>query len=156
MNFNVLDIIFIALIVSFTLLSMMRGAVKEVLSLLGLVGGFFLANWFYADLAGQIGGLLPDPALAEVASYLLILVAGYVGVMFLGGLGEAFRSHHHVLLNRGLGGMIGIVKGTTISLALHWMIISYIPPFQDELSESMLARELGQLFSFMEGLNLIP
>ncbi len=152
---NVLDVVFVVLILSFTLLSVMRGAIKELLSLLGLIAGFLFANWFYKDLAGQVGGILPDPALAEVLSYLLILVVGYVGGMFLSGLGEAFRPYQSDLVNRSLGGVIGIIKGTTISLVLYWMIKSYIPPFQDELGESSLARELGRLFSFMEDLNLI-
>jgi len=155
LSFNVLDIVFVGLVVSFTLLSIMRGAVKELLSLLGLIAGFFLANWFYQDLAGQLAAVLPDPDLAEVLAYLLILVVGYFAGVFLSGLGEAFRPRHNDMINRSLGGVIGVMKGMTFSLVLYWMIKFYIPPFQDELSESMLGGELGRIFSLMENLNLI-
>jgi len=151
----VLDIIFVGLIVSFALISAMRGAVKELLSLVGLIGGFFLANWFYRDISGQLGGVLPDPALAELISYLAIFLVGYFVGIFLSGLGEAFRPHQHDLLNRGAGVLIGAVKGVTISLVLYWVINSYFPPFQDELGESLLGRQLGALFSLMENFNLI-
>ena len=155
MSFNVLDIVFLGLIVSFMLLSIMRGAVKEFLSLLGLISGFFFANWFYMDLGPVLGGVLPDPALAQVLAYLLILVVGYFAGAFLSGLGEAFSTRHSDLLNRGLGGLIGVLKGITFCLVLYWMIKFYIPPFQDELVESMLARELGRIYVLMENLNLI-
>lgn len=152
---NVLDIVFIGLIVSFMLFSIMRGAVREVLSLLGLIAGFFFANWFYVELGDLFGGVLPDPALAEVSAYLLILVVGYFAGAFLSGLAEAFRANHSDLLNRGLGGLIGVVKGITFSLVLYWMIKFYVPPFQDELGESVVAQELGRIFLLMENLNLI-
>ena len=154
-NFNVLDIVFVGLIVSFTFFSIMRGAIKELLSLLGLIAGFFLAHWFYMDLGRQLSGVLPDPALAEVLAYLVILVVGYFAGVFLSGLGEAFRPQRNDLLNRGLGGLIGVLKGMTFSLVLYWMIKFYIPPFQDELGESMLAQELGRIYLLMEDLNLI-
>ena len=155
MNFNVLDVVFIGLIACFMLLSIMRGAIRELLSLLGLIAGFFLANWFYIDLGEVLGGILPDPALAQVLGYLIILVAGYLGGMFFTGLAEAFKSNHGDLINRGLGGLIGVLKGVTVSLVLYWMIKFYIPPFQDELGESVVAHELGRIFLLMENLNLI-
>lgn len=150
-----LDIVFIGLIVSFMLFSIMRGAVKELLSLLGLIAGFFFANWFYEDLGDVFGGVLPDPALAQVLAYLVILVVGYFTGVFLSGLAEVFRTNPGDLLNRGLGGLIGVAKGITFSLVLYWLIKFYIPPFQDELGESLLAHELGRIFLLMESLNLI-
>ena len=150
-----LDIVFIGLIVSFMLLSIMRGAVKELLSLLGLIAGFFFANWFYEDFGAVLGGVLPDPALAQVLAYLIILVVGYFAGAFLSGLAEAFRTSPGDLINRGLGGLIGVAKGITFSLVLYWLIKFYIPPFQDELGESVLAQELGRIFLLMESLNLI-
>jgi ABC-type lipoprotein release transport system permease subunit len=54
-----------------------------------------------------------------------------------------------------MGGVIGAIKGTTISLVLYWVINSYFPPFQDELGESMVGQELGRLFSLMEDFNLL-
>lgn len=155
MNLNILDFVFLGLIASFALLSMMRGAVKELLSLLGLIGGFFLANWFYVDVSGRFGSFLPDPALAELVSFLAIFMVGYFVGIFLSGLGGAFRPHSHDLINRGLGGVIGAIKGTTFSLVLYWVINTYFPPFQDELGSSLVGRELGRLFSMMENLNLI-
>lgn len=155
MSFNVLDVVFIGLIVCFMLLSIMRGAIREVLSLCGLIAGFFMANWFYMDLGLLLDRILPDPALSQVLSYLLILVAGYLAGAFLTGLAEAFKASHGDLLNRSLGGLIGVLKGVTFSLVLYWMIKFYVPPFQDELDESLVAHELGRIFLLMQDLNLI-
>ena len=152
---NVLDIIFLGLIVIFTLLSMMRGALKEALSLLGLLGGFFCANWFYLDLAGNLESLLPDRTLAELISYVAILLVGYFLGIFLTGLSDLFSSRRNDLLNRLGGGAIGFCKGTTFSMVLFWIINAHIPPFQDELAGSFMAEEIARLFSFMESLSII-
>ncbi len=155
MNANVLDIVFVGLMASFGLLSVMRGAVRELLSLVGLIGGFILAHWFYVDLSTMMLPMLPDPALAELASFLAIFLVGYFLGIFLSGLGGALRPHSHDLVNRGLGGLIGVAKGVVISLVLFWVINSYFPPFQDELRDSFVGRELARLFAMLQDFNLI-
>ena len=149
-----LDIIFVGLIISFTLFSIMRGARKELLSLLGLIAGFFFANLFYPSLGEQFSEILPDPAFAEVLAYLLILVVGYFIGVLLSSLGDAIHGQSNNLLNRTLGGVIGTLKGITLSLVFYWMIKFYIPPFQDELEQSGLAQKLGYIFLLLEDLNL--
>lgn len=155
MELNVLDIVFAGLIVAFTLISMMRGAMREVLSLIGLLGGFLLASRFYGVLADKVEPIMPDRALGELLSFLAILVAGYVAGSFLSGFGDLFGPKRRGLLDRLLGAVFGFCKGTTVSLALFWVIKEYIPPFQDELAGSLLAETLGQLFSLLSGLDLI-
>jgi len=152
---NILDLVFLGLILGFTLMSLMRGAMKEILSLLGLFVGFIAANHFYQDLGRSLEGVIPDRAFSELISYLIILVLGYFFGTVLTGLSDLFASRGNDLLNRVLGGVIGFCKGTTISLVLYWVINTYIPPFQDKLAGSFMAEELAQLLSFLNTLNLI-
>ena len=147
---NILDIIFIVLILAFTLMSWMRGALKEVLSLAGLGAGFAGATAFYPDLAGQLLVVVPDRALAELLSFLLILVFGYFLGVILTGLSDALSGHRNEIWNRSLGAVIGFCKGVLMSLALFWVIDSYIPPFQDELAGSIVAEELARLMALIK------
>lgn len=155
MELNVLDIVFAGLIVAFTLISMMRGAVREVLSLIGLVGGFLLASRYYGALADRVEAIMPDRALGELLSFLAILVAGYFAGSLLSGFGDLLGAKRRGLLDRLLGASFGFGKGTTISLALYWVIKEYIPPFQDELASSLVAENLARLLDVISGLKLI-
>ena len=146
---NILDIIFVVLILSFTLLSWSRGALKEVLSLAGLGLGFFGATAFYPDLAEQLTPVLPDPALAELLSFLLILMLGYFAGVLFTGFSDALSGRRNESWNRILGALIGLCKGVLVSLVLFWVIDTYIPSFQDELARSLVAEELARLLAMI-------
>jgi len=146
---NILDLVFGVLIISFTLMSFMRGGLKEILSLIGLAIGFFSATAFYPDLADQVEVVLPDRALSELGAFLLILVFGYFLGVILTGLSEALNTRHNELWNRVLGAMIGLCKGLLASLVLFWVIDSYIPGFQGALAGSLLAEELARLMALI-------
>ena len=147
---NILDIIFVVLILSFTLMSWMRGALKEVLSLAGLGLGFAGATAFYPDLADQLHVVIPDRALSELLSFLLILMFGYFGGVILTGLSDALSARQSETWNRALGGLIGFCKGILVSMVLYWVIDSYIPPFQDELAGSYVAEGLARLLAMFQ------
>lgn len=134
---------------------MARGAVKELLSLLGLAIGFFVATWYYLDLAKILAGIIPDKDLAELLSYLVILLGGYFLGMFLSGMGNLFPAGPGNILNRILGAFIGLSKGALISMALFWLIKSYIKPLQDELVSSPVAQTLGKLITMLQGSSVL-
>ena len=138
------------LILSFTLMSWIRGGLKEVLSLVGLGGGFLAAATFYPDLAAQLSAILPDQALGELLSFLMILILGYFGGTLLTGLIDSLGRHNSQTWNRVLGAGIGFCKGVLISMALFWVIDSYVPPFQDELAGSYVAEELARMIALFK------
>jgi uncharacterized membrane protein required for colicin V production len=140
--------------VVFALLSFSRGAVRELLSLLGLTAGFVAAQVFHLRLARVLGSLVADRRLAELMAFLAILVLGYFAGIFLSQLGASERSSRASLFNRMAAGSIGFAKGVLFSMVLHWCIASYVPPFQDELRGSAVGRVLGQLIDFASRLNL--
>ncbi|MBI4083949.1 MAG: CvpA family protein [Candidatus Lambdaproteobacteria bacterium] len=154
MNVNVLDIVFVGLMVVFALLSFSRGAVRELLALLGLAAGFLAAQAFYLRLARVLGPLVPDRRLAELLGFLAILVLGYFAGVFLSQLGEMVRERPANLFNRMVGGALGFAKGVLFSMVLHWAIASYVPPFQDELRGSAVGRVLGRLIDLASRLSL--
>ena len=155
MSINLFDIVFTVVLVSFTVLSYLRGAVKEVMALLGLVGGFLAATHYAKPLAVQLDPLLNDGQAAQLLAFVLVMVLGYFIGVFLGGFMDLFRRGPEGGVSRLVAGALGFAKGTTLSLALLWVVRSYIPPFQEEMAGSMIGSWLGSLLMYLEQIRLI-
>ncbi len=113
-DYVVLTILFASIVVS-----VLRGLVKEVLSLIAWIAAFIVANRYGADMAA----LLPD----AVPAGTLRLVAGFA-VLFIGTLLIAAlvnRALAHIIeasgmkiADRGLGGLFGFARGALIVVTL--------------------------------------
>jgi membrane protein required for colicin V production len=155
LSINLFDVIFVVILISFTLLSYLRGVVKELIVLIGLAGGFVAATHYSKALAGQLNPLLQDPSAAELLAFVLLIVAGYLLGVFVAGFSDMFRRAPEGPLSQLAGGVVGFAKGVTICLALYWVIKVHIPAFQDELAGSVIGNWLGGLLHTLERSNLI-
>ncbi len=99
-------------------LSLMRGLVREIVSLAGWVTAFTLSIVF----CGTVAALLPaslGPMLAGLLAYLLVFVgvllaAGFIGLI----LSMLVRAAGFGLLDRLLGMAFGIARGTVIAVVI--------------------------------------
>jgi membrane protein required for colicin V production len=96
----------------------MRGLVKEILSLLGWVAAFVVANAFGAKLAPMLPSVIPGEALRLIVAF----IALFLGVRVLMGLlalaiGALIEASGLSLADRGLGGLFGLGRGIVIVLA---------------------------------------
>jgi len=69
---NAFDII-VAVILGYSLIrGLFRGLVKEVSSIIGVLGGFFAAHSYYAVVAHYLTGVVANPAYRNILSFLII------------------------------------------------------------------------------------
>ena len=155
LDFKVFDVAILILLVSFTLMSYLRGAMKEFFGLLGLCAGFFAANWYSPRLAEMVRPLLPDGHGAELLSFVLIMVAGYLAGSFLAGFLDTFRRTPESGLSRLVASSIGFAKGVIISLAVQWVIMAYLPEFQGHLRGSWAAGRLDSILTYFKQIDWI-
>jgi membrane protein required for colicin V production len=106
------------ILVSSVVISTMRGLVKEILSLLGWVAAFIVANAFGAKLAPMLPSVIPGEALRLIVAF----IALFLGVRVLMGLlalaiGALIEASGLSLADRGLGGLFGLGRGIVIVLA---------------------------------------
>lgn len=114
---TIFDYLVLFVLVSSVIISMLRGLVKEVLSLVGWIVAFVVANAYGAALAKMLPALVPG----EVVRLLLSFVLLFLGVRILMGLLtiaiEALVSASGMsLADRGLGGLFGLARGLVIVL----------------------------------------
>ena len=99
------------------IISTLRGLVKEILSLLGWVVAFVVANAYGAKLAPMLPDVLPGEAGRLIAAFVLL----FLGVRILMGLlslaiGALVTAAGLSLADRGLGGLFGLARGIVIVL----------------------------------------
>jgi len=99
-------------------ISTLRGLVKEILSLLGWIVAFVVANAYGAELAP----LLPEVIPGATARLIVAFIALFLGVRILMGLlslaiGAVVEATGLSLADRGLGGLFGLARGIVIVLA---------------------------------------
>ncbi len=114
-----LDWVVVGVLALSVLLGLLRGLVYEVLSVLNWLAAFLLAQW----LAARVGALLPLPAVGEAIQYAVGFVAVFVGVLIAGGLlawlvKKLVQATGLAPVDRALGGVFGLVRGTVAVLAL--------------------------------------
>jgi membrane protein required for colicin V production len=114
---TIFDYVVLFILISSVVISTMRGLVKEILSLLGWVVAFIVANSFGAKLAPMLPSVLPGEALRLIVAF----IALFLGVRVLMGLlalalGALIDATGLSLADRGLGGLFGLGRGIVIVL----------------------------------------
>lgn len=115
---TVFDYIVLFVLVSSVIISTMRGLVKEILSLLGWIVAFVVANAYGAKLAP----LLPEMIPGETVRLIVAFIALFLGARMLMGLltlavSALISASGLTLADRGLGGLFGLARGIVIVLA---------------------------------------
>jgi len=116
------DYIVLTILTASIIISVLRGLVKEVLSLLAWVAAFVVANTY----APQMAALLPDAFSDMLPGPMPRLIAGFA-ILFFGTLllvgfvnmaiGQLIRAAGLSLADRGLGGLFGLARGVLLVLA---------------------------------------
>ncbi|MBN2467232.1 MAG: CvpA family protein [Deltaproteobacteria bacterium] len=137
---NSLDIvILIILLVSFVY-SLFRGFVREVFSLLALIVGFLAAVRLYHFPAALLGKTLDNPIIAGVLGFILTFIAVSVAISLMGRLVRKFVATIKLeSIDRMLGALFGLVKGTFLVIILILMLITVLPPGHSLLAGSRLS-----------------
>jgi membrane protein required for colicin V production len=110
---------YVVLAILLILISVWRGLVREILSLIGWVVAFVVANLFAQDLEALLPSVLGLPILRFIVAFLLLLV-GTIFLMALinWGILRGIQAAGLELADRGLGGLFGLARGCVIVLAI--------------------------------------
>ncbi len=137
------DYIVIAIVVLCVVVSMMRGAVKEMLSILGWVAAFYFAKIYSPMLAALLPEGVPTEGLKTLIAFLILLIA----VLFLSGLLAMAISG--VVSKVGLGGLnrvfgiiFGFAKGTLIVSVLVFLAGLTSLPKEQMWTDAVLSEPL--------------
>lgn len=116
MNLITFDYVLLGVVLVSALIGVVRGFVKESLSLLSWIIAIWAAARFGAAAAGWLSGWIADPVIRLWAGRLLVLV----GALVIGSILGAIIGHlvnHSVLTgtNRVLGMLFGLARGVLVA-----------------------------------------
>lgn len=137
------DYIVIAIIALSVVVSMMRGAVKELLAIMGWIVAFYVAKAYSSMLAAFLPGAIPTEALKTLIAFLILLVA----VLLISGLlAMAISSIVSKVglgsLNRLLGVIFGFAKGLLIVSVLVFLAGLTSLPKEQMWADAVLSEPL--------------
>jgi len=122
------DWLLFALLAYSTVQALLRGLVRELFSLVGLIAGIMLAAWNYSRLALPLGGVISKPAVANAVAFFLIAAGVMIAATIAGRL--VHSTAHAVGLgffNRMGGAAFGLVRGCLIGIAILMGISAFLP-----------------------------
>ncbi|MBB5343070.1 CvpA family protein [Tunturibacter empetritectus] len=125
---NLFDWFLIAILAYSTIMALLRGIIRELFSLGGLIAGILIASWNYNRLAMYLQRLIATPSIAEMVSFLLLVI----GVMVLSALlGRALNRTAHAIglgfFDRVLGAVFGFARGCLFGVAILMAIAAFSP-----------------------------
>ena len=113
------DYVVITILVASVVISVLRGLVKEILSLLAWLAAFIVANRFGADMATLLPDAVPVGTMRLVIGFAIL----FIGTILLGALVNLAIAHiikalGLQIVDRGLGGAFGLARGVLIVMTL--------------------------------------
>jgi len=137
---NPFDILILVILGYSLVRGLFRGLVKEVSSIVGVLGGFYAAYTYYNVVAGLLAGFIHDKSYLNILSFLIIfcsvlIIVGILGIIIKYLLNIAFLGW----VDR-IGGVgFGFIKGILIASVLFITLTAFLPKGSAFLKNSMLA-----------------
>lgn len=132
-----IDIVILVLIGLGVIMGLMKGFVKQVASIIGLIAGLLVARALFGTVAERVAPVLgTSTTIAQILAFVLIWVAVPLGFALVASLlTKALEVVHLGWLNRWLGSGVGALKYMIlIGLAIH--VIEYVDPKDEIISET--------------------
>lgn len=147
MNINFLDVIILCILAFFSIRGLMHGFVDEIIGLIAIFGGLYLANNFYADLAIYID-FIQEPLWKNLAAYIIIVVAVIIVMKIVHSLLQKIMNFSFVGWIDSIGGLIiGGIKGLLLC-AIMLILIDTFSPSVEMIEQSYLVPYLDEVLSF--------
>ncbi len=151
---NILDIGILIIIILTTIRGFLRGFVQATAGILGIIASFYLASFYYKELASNTARFLPShQVISEIFSFILIFfltlfIFHFLAVMARG----AIRLSLLGWFDRILGGLFGLIKGAVIIFFLITILTVFHPKSTVLVKDS---RFFPPILSFTEKMVLL-
>ena len=137
---NPFDILIIVILGYCLVRGLFRGLVKEVSSIIGVLGGFYAAYSYYPLVAKWLSRFIADIAYKNILSFLIIfclvlIITNVLGIIIKYLLNIAFLGW----VDRIFGILFGMTKGILIVSVLFIILTAFLPKGVPILKNSVLA-----------------
>ena len=137
---NILDFILLTILAAALIRGFVRGMIRQVAGLLGLLAGFVVAGHLYLQMIPVLRRHFPSAPYLEVLSYVVIYASTWLAVVFLGYLFvKLSRAMLMAWADRLLGGAFGLFKGMVAAVLLVAVLTLFLPGNSELLKDSLFS-----------------
>ncbi|MGE5622764.1 MAG: CvpA family protein [Bacillota bacterium] len=137
---TIFDYLVLFVLICSIVISVLRGLVKEILSLLGWIVAFVVANAYGEDLAKLLPEMIPGGVTRLIVAFLALFIGVRLLMKLLTMAIEAvIKASGLTLADRGLGGLFGLARGLVIVLSVVLVCGMTSIPQQPFWKEAMLS-----------------
>lgn len=129
---NIADWMIVAVVGVSAIISLVRGFVREALSLLAWGAAFAAATMFHEPVAHWLDGVMATPSLRFIVAWLGIFLAVLLGLGLINFvISRLIRASGLSGTDRFLGSLFGIARGLVVVLAVLILAPNAVPVKQD-------------------------
>ena len=137
---NAFDLLIITILVFCIIRGVFRGLVKEISSLIGVLGGFYAGYTYYADVSVILFKWISTPSYRYIASFLTIFflvffIISIAGIIIKYLLNITFLNW----VDRLFGAVSGIIKGILIVSVLLIVLTAFLPKKNSFIKDSCIS-----------------
>ncbi|MGD1967883.1 MAG: CvpA family protein [Desulfobacterales bacterium] len=146
--------VFIILIMGYSIVrGLFRGLVKEVSSIIGVLGGFYAAYSYYPMVAKLLSGIIDEQSYLNILSFLIVfcgilIIISILGVVIKYLLNVAFLGW----IDRICGLGFGLIKGVLIVSVIFIILTTFLSKGAPIIKKSILAPHVIWISEKMVGL----
>lgn len=150
---NLFDILIVTLLAYGLIRGIFRGLVREISSIVGVLGGFYAAYTYYPHVAVWMSAWISNPAYLNILSYLLIfslvvVVVGVLAVIIKYLLNIAYLGW----VDRVSGALFGLLKGVLVSCVLFIVLTAFLPKGAPLIKDAALSPHVASASEVMAAL----
>jgi membrane protein required for colicin V production len=134
-----LDYVVAAIILISTVVAFAKGLVREIVSLVALIGGFLLAAFYYPVLGGRLSEFCRTDTIANFVAFLgIFLGCLLIGAVISSVINRFLKAASLQWIDHLLGGVFGLLRGWAIASVLVLGLIAF-PIRENPMTRSFLA-----------------
>jgi membrane protein required for colicin V production len=104
----------------------MKGMIKQLFTLAGIVAGYVLAIKFFESAAKQLAS--PGSGISKIVCFLLIFIVCIIAASIAGSFaGRVFKIAGLGWINRFGGILLGFLKGSLIVMIISVILVAFLP-----------------------------
>jgi membrane protein required for colicin V production len=132
------DILVFLMFLAFLVRGIWIGFIRQISSLLAMVGGFLLAGYFDNEFYRFILPYFADPHTAFLLTYIILFVAFFFLIKLAGlGLKMVMDITLSTWFDKTVGGLFGVIKGVFVASLIFMVLTSYLSGSNKYLKKSI-------------------
>ena len=137
---NILDVIFLILILGSVIYSLIRGLVREIFSFLSIILGFLGASYGYASVAAWLGRWIENQTLTQILGFALLFILIALLISLLGkALASLVKKMDLSWVDRLGGAAFGLLKAILLIAIILLVLTAFLPPQSKLILESKIS-----------------